>query len=50
MKHTGTLLEDSMRILARTYHKILKINLTTNEHLDIKTYEEEVNLQKGYAP
>ncbi len=50
MKHTDTLLEDSMRILARTYHKILKINLTTNEHLDIKTYEEEINLQKGYAP
>ncbi|MCD7956464.1 MAG: GGDEF domain-containing protein [Lachnospiraceae bacterium] len=50
MKHTDTLLEDSMRILARTYHKILKINLTTNEHLDIKTYEEEVDLQKGYAP
>ncbi len=50
MKDNNMLLEDSMRILARTYHKILKINLTTNEHIDIKTYDSEIDTNKGYAP
>lgn len=49
MKDNNMLLEDSMRILARTYHKILKVNLTTNEHIDIKTYDSEITVDKGYA-
>ncbi|MCC8101877.1 MAG: GGDEF domain-containing protein [Clostridiales bacterium] len=42
-------LEDAMRILAETYHKILKINLSTDTHIDIKVYQSEQNENYGYS-
>lgn len=42
-------LEDSMMMLARTYHKILKINLTTDTHIVVKTYESERKKELGYS-
>ncbi|MCC8160372.1 MAG: GGDEF domain-containing protein [Oscillospiraceae bacterium] len=42
-------LEDAMRILTETYHKILKINLSADTHIDIKVYKEEQNSRCGYS-
>ncbi len=42
-------LEDAMRILTETYHKILKVNLSDDTHIDIKVYESEQTEDFGYA-
>lgn len=49
MENMAFYLEDAMRILAETYHKILKINLSTDTHIDIKVYQSEQNENHGYA-
>ncbi len=49
MEDMAFYLEDAMRILAETYHKILKINLSTDTHIDIKVYESEQNNAYGYS-
>ena len=43
-------LEDSLQLLANNYHKILRINLTDDSHTELKMYEHEKNVQKGYSP
>ncbi len=50
MENHDYYLEDAMRILAETYHKILKINLTTDTHINIKVYQSEQDDSHGYAP
>ncbi|MDO5155067.1 MAG: GGDEF domain-containing protein [Eubacteriales bacterium] len=42
-------LEDSLQLLANNYHKILRINLTEDSHTELKMYETEKNVQKGYS-
>lgn len=42
-------LEDSLKLLANNYHKILRINLTEDSHTELKMYAEERNIQKGYS-
>ena len=42
-------LEDSLQLLANNYHKILRINLTEDSHTELKMYETEKNIQKGYS-
>ena len=42
-------LEDSLKLLANNYHKILRINLTEDSHTELKMYESEKNTQKGYS-
>ncbi len=42
-------LADAMRQLSRTYHKILKVNLTDDTYIEIKTYDEEREKRYGYA-
>jgi len=49
MEDMAFYLEDAMQILAKTYHKILKINLSTDTHIDIKVYESEQNDSYGYS-
>lgn len=41
------MLEDSLRILSTIFHKILKINLTTDSYEIIKVYENEMNKEQG---
>ena len=43
-------LEDSLQLLANNYHKILRINLTEDSHMELKMYADEKNSQKGYSP
>ncbi len=50
MADTNYYMEDAMRILAETYHKILKINLTTDTHINIKVYQDEQDDSHGYSP
>lgn len=42
-------LEDSLKLLANNYHKILRINLTEDSHAELKMYDDEKNAQKGYS-
>ena len=42
-------LEDSLQLLANNYHKILRINLTEDSHTELKMYETEKDVQKGYS-
>ena len=42
-------LEDSLQLLANNYHKILRINLTEDSHTELKMYENEKDIQKGYS-
>ncbi|MCD7762950.1 MAG: GGDEF domain-containing protein [Lachnospiraceae bacterium] len=49
MENKDYYMEDAMRILAETYHKILKINLTTDTHINIKVYQSEQDDSHGYA-
>lgn len=42
-------LEDSLQLLANSYHKILRINLTEDSHMELKMYADEKNAQKGYS-
>ena len=42
-------LEDSLQLLANNYHKILRINLTEDSHTELKMYESEKDVQKGYS-
>ena len=42
-------LEDSLQLLANNYHKILRINLTEDSHMELKMYADEKNTQKGYS-
>ncbi|MCC8050318.1 MAG: GGDEF domain-containing protein [Clostridiales bacterium] len=49
MENNDYYMEDAMRILAETYHKILKINLTADTHINIKVYQSEQNDSHGYA-
>lgn len=43
------MLEDSLKILSTIFHKILKINLTEDNFVIIKGYEDEMNNKQGYA-
>ena len=40
-------LEDSLKLLANNYHKILRINLTEDSHTELQMYAEERNIPKG---
>ena len=43
-----SMLEDALKMLQMAFHKILKVNLTTDEYYEIKVYEEEHDPDKGY--
>lgn len=43
-------MEESMMLLSKMYHKILKINLTTDMYKEVKVYEEELKEEFGYSP
>lgn len=43
------LMQDTMHMLSITYHKILRINLTSDSYEIIKTYEEEQNPEYGIS-
>lgn len=43
-------LEDALRMLSSIFHKILKINLTTDTHEEIKVYDEELTQLNGFSP
>ena len=42
-------MQDTMHMLSITYHKILRINLTSDSYEIIKTYEEEQNPEYGIS-
>ena len=42
------MLEDSLRILSTIYHKIVKINLTTDSYEIIKVYGDEMKREQGF--
>lgn len=42
-------IEESMMLLSKMYHKILKINLTTDTYKEVKVYEEELKSELGYS-
>ncbi len=43
-------LEDALNMMSQIFHKILKINLTTDTHYEIKVYSEEMNERRGFSP
>lgn len=42
------MLEDSLRMLSSVFHKILKINLTEDNYVIIKGYDDELNSKQGF--
>lgn len=42
------MLEDSLRILSTIFHKILKVNLTTDSFVIIKDYDNEMDIKAGF--
>lgn len=42
-------IEESLRLLASVFHKILKVNLTTDTHTEIKVYENEMTEEYGLS-
>lgn len=41
--------EDALKMLQMVFHKILKVNLTTDEYYEIKVYDDERCPEKGYC-
>lgn len=43
------MIEESLRMLSSVFHKILKVNLTTDTHEEIKVYQSEMTEEAGLS-
>ncbi|MDD6504700.1 MAG: hypothetical protein PUF45_04620 [Lachnospiraceae bacterium] len=45
-----TAMEDNLKMMSTIYHKVLKINLTTDSHEELKVYDAEMDIKYGLSP
>ena len=48
MKETGNEIQ-ALQMLSDVYYKILKVNLTLDQHEEIKVIPDEMNWESGYS-